>query len=268
MANFTKAVQLSKSVNNVTKLLTNLSLSQNVNLISGSAFIRRVPTLHCALIHTTPKCNDLMEFFDDEKNWGKDKVQVGRSWRKDELRLKSNEELHKLWFVLLKERNMLLTMEEFYKQEWQYFPNPERIDKVEDSMANLESVVRERNKAYHMLETGTSGERPAEMNFNPLGLRCLHQMEQHSIPKHMNTEWHKTHKFTYGGYAVRKFLRLYREKLWNEKRRLRNRQNNKVAILLRTFPNLDLEAVKEQYPLADIEKIKRTRKADGHFIRD
>lgn len=64
---------------------------------------------------------------------------------------------------------MLLTMEEAYKKEWKYFPNPERIDKVEDSMSNLESVVRERNKAYHMLEIGTTGERPVELKYNALG---------------------------------------------------------------------------------------------------
>lgn len=48
---------------------------------------------------------------------------------------------------------MLLTMEEYGKQELKLFPSPERIDKVEDSMENLEAVVRERNKAYHLLET-------------------------------------------------------------------------------------------------------------------
>ena len=41
--------------------------------------------------------NDLMEFFDEKKNWGEREVRVGRAWKVDELRLKSNTDLHKLW---------------------------------------------------------------------------------------------------------------------------------------------------------------------------
>lgn len=43
----------------------------------------------------------LHEFFDDLANYGKDELdeakKPGRSWSKDELRLKSNPDLHKLW---------------------------------------------------------------------------------------------------------------------------------------------------------------------------
>jgi hypothetical protein len=81
-----------------------------VNLLSVSApacrdLLRLPATLQplqrCWLGLSAPR-RDLQEFFEDEKVRGETKVRVGRSWKKDELRLKSNEDLHKLWFVLLK----------------------------------------------------------------------------------------------------------------------------------------------------------------------
>lgn len=81
-------------------------------------------------IHTTAIRMDLMEFFDDSKHWGQTEVKSGRAWTQDELRIKSNSDLHKLWFVLLKEKNMLLTMEQECKEKVELFPSPERIDKV------------------------------------------------------------------------------------------------------------------------------------------
>lgn len=33
-------------------------------------------------------------------------------------------------YILLKEKNMLLTMEEYCKENYELFPSPERIDKV------------------------------------------------------------------------------------------------------------------------------------------
>ncbi len=73
---------------------------------------------------------DLNEFFDAKENWGCKRVRVGRHWLKDELRLKSNADLHRLWFVLLKERNMLLTMKQAYEDQQEALPNEERLDKV------------------------------------------------------------------------------------------------------------------------------------------
>lgn len=83
-----------------------------------------------ANIHSTVARYDLMEFFEDKKNWGKREVRSGRSWRLDDLRIKSNSDLHKLWYVLLKERNMLMTMEHEANEQYEALPNPERIDKV------------------------------------------------------------------------------------------------------------------------------------------
>jgi large subunit ribosomal protein L47 len=55
---------------------------------------------------------------------------VGRGWKASELRLKSWDDLHKLWYVLLKEKNMLMSQRQMLASESMRFPNPERISKV------------------------------------------------------------------------------------------------------------------------------------------
>jgi hypothetical protein len=55
---------------------------------------------------------------------------VGRAWKACELRLKSWEDLHKLWYVLLREKNMLLTQKHIMASHNLMFPNPERLPKV------------------------------------------------------------------------------------------------------------------------------------------
>ncbi|CAH1976178.1 unnamed protein product [Acanthoscelides obtectus] len=150
-------------ISNIIKTLHNLSANHASKWISSRAKTTSAPK------------SSLMEFFDDEKNWGAQEVKSGRSWKIEELRLKSNTDLHQLWYVLLKERNMLLTMEQEAKDRVRLFPSPERLDKVEESMENLESVVRERNKAYHMLETGETGERPGKMETGYFGIRYYYK---------------------------------------------------------------------------------------------
>lgn len=80
--------------------------------------------------HCSKPCLDLMQFFDDPKNWSENEVKVGRAWKLEELRIKSNKDLHQLWYILLKERNMLLTMEHECNEKMELFPSPERLDKV------------------------------------------------------------------------------------------------------------------------------------------
>ncbi|VDK40244.1 unnamed protein product [Gongylonema pulchrum] len=82
----------------------------------------------CSAKLNTSLPEGIREFFDDPANYGKDeldeKKKPGRSWSTDELRLKSNSDLHKL------------------------------------CMRNLEAVVHERNDAYFRLETGDGADPP------------------------------------------------------------------------------------------------------------
>ncbi|EJW88260.1 hypothetical protein WUBG_00833 [Wuchereria bancrofti] len=144
-----------------------------------------VLTLCTAKLNTTLP-EGLREFFDDPANYGKDeldeKSKPGRSWSKDELRLKSNSDLHKLWYVLLKERNMLLTMLEASVQKALRMPNPDRIEKVAESMHNLEAVVHERNDAYFRLETGDGADPPMRTVTSFAGFTYQKRATEHLTP--------------------------------------------------------------------------------------
>jgi len=71
---------------------------------------------------------------------------VGRSWSVTELRRKSFDDLHKLWYVLYKERNMLLTEQQLSRRKGLIFPQPERIRKVQKSMGAIKHVLGERKQ--------------------------------------------------------------------------------------------------------------------------
>ncbi|KAL3618022.1 hypothetical protein CASFOL_038343 [Castilleja foliolosa] len=89
--------------------------------------------------------NPLEEFFEVGRNPEDEKpVVYGRSWKAPELRLKSWDDLQKLWYVLLKEKNMLMTQRQMLHAQNLRFPNPERIPKVRKSMCRIKHVLTER----------------------------------------------------------------------------------------------------------------------------
>lgn len=73
---------------------------------------------------------------------------VGRAWFAKELRIKSFEDLHKLWWVLVRERNMLESIRFQCRAEKRLMPNYQRLVKVKKSMARLKTVVNERSLVY------------------------------------------------------------------------------------------------------------------------
>ncbi|KAK7093412.1 large ribosomal subunit protein uL29m-like [Littorina saxatilis] len=190
-----------------------------------------------SLLHTTSPQHGLMEFFDIKKNWGEENVKSGRPWRMDELRIKNNSDLHKLWYVLLKERNMLFTMQHEYEKQSELLPNPERIEKVEESMENIMTVIKERDEAFNLLETGKTGDPGGRYVKNYLGLRQYKRNTEHLIPHYMN-------KFYFLLYPknvskrTEKYIALYKEEQRVERRRQQRSERMMRKRLIQKFPHL------------------------------
>ncbi|XP_037278194.2 mitochondrial ribosomal protein L47 [Rhipicephalus microplus] len=207
-----------------------------------------------ASLHNSCVQRGLMEFFEPKDNWGADEVRSGKSWSKDELRIKSNSDLHKLWYILLKEKNMLLTMEEAAKREVELFPNPERIDKVKESMNNLEEVVRERNEAYHLLEIGESGEQPWVPKENIYGFVRDFALKEHLMPRTCNP---KGYFRLWRDKDLNDFLRLYREKMQKRKEFFHRTSRNRIMQIIKRFPHVDRSLLRDMYPDVDIDKLEK-----------
>ncbi|CAI4229349.1 unnamed protein product [Auanema sp. JU1783] len=165
------------------------------------------------------------QFFDDEANFAKSelrpKKRPGRSWTVEELRLKSNTDVHKLWYVCLKEKNMLLTMRAAYVEQARYMPNPERLDRVKETMQNIEQVVHERNDAYYKLETGDSADVPLRTVTSFMGFTYKRQSTEHyseANPKEIAVEVPYLDDDAY-----------MMQKLWKEKEHLKKRDSMDMA---------------------------------------
>lgn len=94
------------------------------------------------------------------------KDQSGRSWNAAELRRKSFKDLHTLWYVLLRERNLLATQIEEARRLGVH-PNflsvHGRMSKCRKSMARIKYVINERRLAYERAMKAYEEQRDADM---------------------------------------------------------------------------------------------------------
>ncbi|XP_054437800.1 39S ribosomal protein L47, mitochondrial-like [Pteronotus mesoamericanus] len=194
-----------------------------------------VTSLHqCRILHTTLSRKGLEEFFDDPKNWGEEKVKSGAAWTCQQLRNKSNEDLRKLWYVLLKERNMLLTLQEEAKQQILPMPSPERLEKVLDSMDALDKVIQEREDALRLLQTGQEKARPGAWRKDIFGRIIWHKFKQWPIPWHLNKRYNRKRFFAMP--YVDHFDRLRCEKQAPIQARKKNLEKKQAKLLQEKFP--------------------------------
>lgn len=96
---------------------------------------------------STNNCMGIEEFFDPERKAGEPLV-TGRAWTVVDLRRKNFDDLHKLWYVLYKERNLLLSLKAKYRRNGRPIAQLEdnRYIKVKRSMAAIKHVLGERQK--------------------------------------------------------------------------------------------------------------------------
>ncbi|NXX84844.1 RM47 protein, partial [Urocolius indicus] len=161
---------------------------------------------------------------------------TGDAWKINQLRGKSSEHLHKLWYILLKEKNMLLTLQQESKRQLRPMPSPERLEKVEKSMKNIDLVVKERETALRLLQTGQEKPVPGEWRHDFLGRTYWYTYKEWPIPWYLNKKY-KRRKFYYLPH-VNRFIRLRREKNLRIRSKRQNLEKTKQKILKRKFPHL------------------------------
>ncbi|XP_023827537.1 large ribosomal subunit protein uL29m [Salvelinus sp. IW2-2015] len=209
-------------------------------LLSSSSHCHVGLVRQCRPLHTTISRRGLEEFFDIPENWGEVTVKSGAPWMAKQLRTKSNEDLHKLWYVLLKEKNMLLTTEQESKRQRIQMPSPERLKKIERSMKRLDTVVKEREDALRLLQTGQERARPGAWRKDVFGQVYWYRFREHALPWYMNKRYKR--KRFYTPLFVTPHMRLRLEKHLRAKTRKQNGERQMQARLQEKFPQMKAQS--------------------------
>ena len=103
-------------------------------------------------------------------------------------------------------------------------------------------VIKERERAINILETGEMGEPKVRTAMNFLGMRYKRTEKEHLFPWYLNTKYKMLHP-KYEKWMA-KYLKLHREKELKMKHRERRKKIRFQEMLLDKFPHLtqdDLE---------------------------
>ena len=90
---------------------------------------------------------------------------------------------------------------------------------VEESMENILFVIKERDRAYNLLETGETNEPQPVWRKNILGLWQLNAQKEHYHPKHKDSGYMKALRWEFQ-WPI-KYKKLYRERQIRKFRRAR-----------------------------------------------
>lgn len=118
--------------------------------------------------HTSSYINGINDFKDIKLADNEKSIRAGRAWHASDLRRKSFDDLHKLWYVLYKERNVMLTLREKYRAVDRSFNQLDlnRYLKVKKSMAAIKLVLAERRSFKEFLKEQQQEEEAANAIIN------------------------------------------------------------------------------------------------------
>ncbi|KAF0042092.1 hypothetical protein F2P81_005624 [Scophthalmus maximus] len=147
---------------------------------------------------------------------------------------------HVYRYVLLKEKNMLLTLEQEARRQRVQMPSPERLRKVERSIIRLETVVTERETALRLLQTGQEKARPGDWRRNIFGHVFWYRFKEYACPWYMNKRYKR--KRFYTPNFVQPHLRLRIEKYLRERAKKANLEKKTQAKLREKFPQMKISS--------------------------
>ncbi|KAJ3175019.1 39S ribosomal protein L47, mitochondrial [Geranomyces variabilis] len=93
----------------------------------------------------------LEDFFEESLgrwSWNEEEVPTGRAWLAAELRTKSFEDLHCLWWTCIKEQNRLYSQKEESRRFNIFFPHRQRLNECKLTMKRIKLVLWERRIAW------------------------------------------------------------------------------------------------------------------------